>query len=72
MIIGSITPGQVGGESPEFVAEWLSDRFRGAPFPVIRGYPAGHLAGNRTLPLGQPIRVDTDRRVVEFVQPAVV
>jgi muramoyltetrapeptide carboxypeptidase len=72
MIIGSITPGQVGGESPEFVAEWLSDRFRGAPFPVVRGYPAGHLPGNRTLPLGQPVRVDTARRVVEFVQPAVV
>jgi muramoyltetrapeptide carboxypeptidase len=72
MIIGSITPGAVGGESPEFVAEWLSDRFRGAPFPVVCGYPAGHVAGNRTLPLGQPVRVDADRRVVEFLQPAVV
>jgi muramoyltetrapeptide carboxypeptidase len=72
MIIGSITPGEVGGEAPEFVADWLSDRFRGAPFPVVRGYPAGHRTGSRTLPLGQPVRVDADRGVVEFLQPAVV
>ena len=72
MIIGSITPGQVGGESPEFVAEWLSDRFRGAPFPVVCGYPAGHLKNSRTVPLGQPVRVDANRRIVEFLQPAVV
>jgi muramoyltetrapeptide carboxypeptidase len=72
MIIGSITPGAVGGESPQFVAEWLSDRFRGAPFPVVCGYPAGHLPGSRTLPLGQPVRVDTGRRVVEFLQPAAI
>jgi muramoyltetrapeptide carboxypeptidase len=72
MIIGSITPGAVGGEAPEFVAEWLSDRFGGAPFPVVCGYPAGHLPGSRTLPLGQPVRVDTDRHLVEFLQPAAV
>ena len=72
MIIGSITPGAVGGESPEFVADWLSDRFRGAPFPVVRGYPAGHLSGSRTLPLGAPVRVDAERRLVTFPQPAVV
>jgi muramoyltetrapeptide carboxypeptidase LdcA involved in peptidoglycan recycling len=72
MIIGSITPGAEGGESPEFVAEWLSDRFRGSPFPVVRGYPAGHLPVSRTVPLGQPVRVDTERGIVEFAQPAVL
>ena len=72
MIIGSITPGSVGGEPPEFVADWLRDRFGGSPFPVVCGYPAGHLRGSRTLPLGQPVRVDTERRTVEFLQPAVV
>ncbi|HEX4440546.1 MAG TPA: LD-carboxypeptidase [Thermoanaerobaculia bacterium] len=72
MIIGSITPGAEGGESPEFVADWLSDRFRGAPFPVVRGYPAGHLSGNRTLPLGAPVRVDAEQRLVTFSEPAVV
>jgi len=71
MIIGSITPGAEGGESPEFVADWLSDRFRGAPFPVVRGYPAGHMPGSRTLPLGAPVRVDAERRLVTFSQPAV-
>jgi len=72
MIIGSITPGAVGGESPDFVADWLRDRFGGSPFPVVCGYPAGHMRGSRTLPLGQPVRVDTGRRTVEFLQPAVV
>jgi len=72
MIIGSITPGSVGGEPAEFVADWLRDRFGGSPFPVVCGYPAGHLRGSRTLPLGQPVRVDTERRTVEFLQPAVV
>jgi muramoyltetrapeptide carboxypeptidase len=72
MIIGSITPGAVGGESPEFVARWLFDRFRGAPYPVVCGYPAGHMPESRTLPLGQPVRVDAERGVVEFLQPSVI
>ncbi len=59
MLIGSISPGaRDGGESPEVVAAWLEDRFRGAPFPVVRGLPAGHLARPRTLPLGVPVRLE--------------
>ena len=71
MVIGSISPGPRGGESPGAVDAWLKDYFAGAPFPVVRGLPAGHLARPRTLPLGLPVRVDADRRIVEFSGPAV-
>ena len=58
MLIGSISPGaRGGGESAEAVATWLEDRFRGAPYPVVRGFPAGHLARPRTLPLGVAVRI---------------
>jgi muramoyltetrapeptide carboxypeptidase len=72
MLIGSISPSARGGESPEAVAAWLEDRFAGAPFPVVRGFPAGHLRHARTLPLGSPVRVDADRRLVTFAEPGVV
>jgi muramoyltetrapeptide carboxypeptidase len=71
MVIGSISPGARGGESPETVAAWLRHYFAGAPFPVVSGFPAGHLARTRTLPLGLPVRVDADRGLVEFAGPAV-
>jgi muramoyltetrapeptide carboxypeptidase len=71
MIIGSISPGARGGESAETAAAWLADRFAGAPFPVVRGFPAGHIPGSRTLPLGVPVRVDAGRRVVEFSEAGV-
>jgi muramoyltetrapeptide carboxypeptidase len=72
MVIGSISPGaRGGGESPEAVDAWLADRFAGAPFPVARGFPAGHRRGSRTLPLGVPVRLDTERRTLEFLGPGV-
>ena len=76
MLIGSISPGaRGGGESPEAVAGWLEARFRGAPYPVVRGFPAGHLARPRTLPLGVPVRIEADRSAgaarLEFLEPGV-
>ncbi len=71
MLIGSISPGARGGESPEAVGLWLRDFFAGAPFPVMSGLPAGHIPGTRTLPLGLPVRVDAGRGLLEFSGPAV-
>jgi muramoyltetrapeptide carboxypeptidase len=67
MVIGSISPGPRGGESPATVEAWLEDYFAGAPFPVVRGLPAGHLVRPRTLPLGLPVRVDAGAGRVEFI-----
>jgi muramoyltetrapeptide carboxypeptidase len=76
MLIGSISPGaRGGGESPEAVAGWLEDRFRGAPFPVVRGFPAGHLPRPRTLPLGTSVRLEANlvdgKARLEFLEPGV-
>jgi muramoyltetrapeptide carboxypeptidase LdcA involved in peptidoglycan recycling len=70
MVIGSISPGVRGGESPETVAAWLRDYFAGARFPVVSGFPAGHLKRTRTLPLGRTVRVDASAGVLEFPAPA--
>ncbi len=70
MIIGSISPGsRGGGETLEALDAWLEDRFAGSAYPVVRGFPAGHLPAGRTLPLGVPVRVDADRRLLEFSGP---
>ena len=73
MIIGSISPGsRGGGETPEALDAWLEDRFAGSPYPVLRGFPAGHLRAGRTLPLGVTVRVDADERLLEFSGPGTV
>lgn len=58
MVIGSVVPGR--GDSPEAIREDLRARFRGAPFPVALGLPAGHLPAPRTIPLGVSVRLDVD------------
>ena len=57
MVIGSVSPG-TRSESPQEVAAYLGERFRGSPFPVAMGFPAGHLERPRTLPLGVRVRLD--------------
>ncbi|HMA18383.1 MAG TPA: LD-carboxypeptidase [Thermoanaerobaculia bacterium] len=72
MIVGSIAPGRrEGAESPEEVRTWLAKRFAGAPFPIAAGFPAGHISGTRTLPLGTLVRVDLDRGAIQFLESAV-
>jgi muramoyltetrapeptide carboxypeptidase len=72
MIIGSISTGATGGgDSPEAVSAWLRERFAGAPFPVVRGFPAGHLEKTRTLPLGVTVRLDASAGTLAFDGPGV-
>ena len=56
MIIGSVVS-RDRSEHPENVREYLRSRFRGSPFPIADGFPAGHLRRPRTLPLGFDVRV---------------
>lgn len=72
MVIGSIAPGGRGGaETPDEVRSWLGRRLGDAPFPVAAGFPAGHLAKTRTLPLGARVCVDLGARRIEFLESAV-
>jgi muramoyltetrapeptide carboxypeptidase len=67
LLIGSVTPGRREGmESPDEIRAWLRRRFAEAPFPVVMGFPAGHLDSTRTIPLGALARVDTDSGRVDF------
>jgi muramoyltetrapeptide carboxypeptidase len=71
MVIGSVVS-RDRAEAPESVRAYLRERFRGAPFPVAAGFPAGHLRRPRTLPLGTRVRLDLDGAArLEFLEPAV-
>lgn len=72
MVIGSVVPGR--GESPDAVRAYLRARFRGSPFPVAMGLPAGHIQAPRTLPLGMRVSLDVDPARggrLSFEEPAV-
>lgn len=60
LVIGSVVP-DARKESREQIQEYLRDRFRGVPFPVAMGLPAGHLPRPRTLPLGTRALLDLER-----------
>lgn len=52
-----------GGE--DAAREVFLDFFADASFPVVAGFPAGHLSENLPLVLGLPVRVDADAGYVE-------
>jgi len=71
LVIGSVVP-DAQKESREQVREYLRDRFRGAPFPVAIGLPAGHLPHPRTLPLGTRVLLDLEgARALSFLDSGV-
>ncbi|MGH9369257.1 MAG: S66 peptidase family protein [Thermoanaerobaculia bacterium] len=72
MVIGSVVS-RDRAEAPERVREYLRDRFRGSPFPVAAGFPAGHLRRPRTLPLGAAVRLELGEPArLSFPEPAVL
>lgn len=50
----------------------VEDIFAGSAYPVGFGLPAGHGGENFVLPLGTRVRLDTERRELRFLEPAVV
>jgi muramoyltetrapeptide carboxypeptidase len=71
LVIGSVVPHAQKG-SGEQIREYLRDRFRGSPFPVAMGLPAGHLPRPRTLPLGASLLLDLESTLeLAFLAPAV-
>jgi muramoyltetrapeptide carboxypeptidase len=60
-----------GSRDEDAVSSLLEEHFAGAPYPVVRGFPAGHGARNRTLPLGARVTLDTAGGVVRLEEAAV-
>jgi len=60
-----------GTPDPAAVSALLAEHFAGAPYPVLRDWPSGHGARNRTLPLGARVSIDTAGGAIRFEEPAV-
>src|SRR5262249_46623231 len=59
VVLGSFA--DCDGPGPDdAVADVFREFFAGAAYPVVAGFPAGHLSENLPLTLGLPIRVDAD------------
>ncbi|MBI3770505.1 MAG: LD-carboxypeptidase [Deltaproteobacteria bacterium] len=56
-----------GREDGDVAAAVFREFFAGAPYPVVTGFPAGHLSENLPITLGVPVRVDAGRLRVEVV-----
>jgi len=68
VVLGSFA--NCDGTDPEdVVAQVFRDFFGRASFPVVAGFPAGHLSENLTMTLGLPVRVDTRTGCVEALAP---
>jgi muramoyltetrapeptide carboxypeptidase len=52
-------------------ADTLRDILVNLKVPIIAGFPAGHGRENWAIPLGAKVRLDADRRAVEFLDPTV-
>lgn len=51
LVLGSFTEGDPGADGVT-VEEVFADHFLGASFPVVTGFPAGHIDENEPVPLG--------------------
>lgn len=54
-----------GRHADDVATAVFRDFFSDVPFPVVAGFPAGHLSDNLPLVLGAPVRVDAERLTVE-------
>ena len=53
------------------IREFLKRFFRGAPFPVMFGFPSGHGEENLTIPIGARVTLDTDAKRLFFNESGV-
>ncbi len=54
-----------GRNADDLASDVFREFFDGVTFPVVSGFPAGHLSDNLPLALGLPVRVDAERLIVE-------
>jgi len=68
--------GLIFGQMPkcqmEQLPEIILDIFSEFDFPILFGFPAGHGDSLFTLPIGTPVRIDTDTMALIMLSPAVL
>jgi muramoyltetrapeptide carboxypeptidase len=57
--------------SSDAVHRIVADRLGGLNLPILAGFEVGHATVNLTLPVGLPVRLDTDAATLTFAGPAV-
>ena len=57
--------------SSDAVHRIVADRLGGLNLPILAGFEVGHATVNLTLPVGLPVRLDTDAARLTFAGPAV-
>lgn len=63
--------GGLNGPNPfEHYVETVSDVLGKEGFPILMGFPAGHIKRTFTLPLGVKVRFDARAKTVEFLEAA--
>lgn len=64
MIVGHLGGAEEPGWAPAAWPDLVASNLSGSSWPLAWGLESGHFAPNRTLPLGLPARLDTDRLVL--------
>ena len=59
------------GDDPALLLSVIADAFADYAYPVGFGLPAGHGGENLALPLGTHVRLDTEKKQLDFLEPAV-
>ncbi|HEV8715962.1 MAG TPA: LD-carboxypeptidase [Candidatus Binatia bacterium] len=72
VIFGSMSGCLGDGNDPALLLSVIADVFSDYSYPVGFGLPAGHGEENLALPLGARVRLDTVRRHLTFLEPAVL
>jgi muramoyltetrapeptide carboxypeptidase len=60
LVVGAFTEGDPGADGVT-TEDVISGHFIGAPFPVLTGFPAGHIDENVAIPFGATARIEGNR-----------
>lgn len=57
LIVGAFTEGEPGADGTT-LDQVIEGHFAQAPYPVLRGFPAGHIDENEPMPFGSEVRIE--------------
>ncbi len=66
LVVGAFTEGDPGSDGVA-INDVIADHFSAAPFPVLIGFPAGHIKENEPIPFGSAARIEGNRLIVNPV-----